>query len=195
MIKPHIAWKFLHCLSANNSYERKLYFKFCYDLEVTILAPSKASPLASSVRGTWLTVCRLADRERNITILYHVLNLLAHCDRIKMSSDLSSSHNEMRSTGGILLVKTKRMNQYMSKMGQNTGTLKISNQLQTNEMAIARVAECQNLNSGRRRMKGRNSSSCLVGRPPAAPSSISLSMISFEGSNLGWRKARKRLSR
>lgn len=44
-------------------------------------------------------------------------------------------------------------------------------------------------------MNGRNSSSFFVGRPPAEPSSISLSMASLEGSNLGWRKARKRLRR
>jgi len=44
-------------------------------------------------------------------------------------------------------------------------------------------------------MKGRNSSSCFVGRPPAEPSSISLSMASFDGSNLGCRKARKRFRR
>lgn len=83
----------------------------------------------------------------------------------------------------------------MTRTGQKTGTLKTSNQLHRKEMATARVAECQNLNSGRRRMKGRNSSSCFVGRVPAAPSSMSLSRASLEGSNLGWRKARKRLRR
>ena len=67
--------------------------------------------------------------------------------------------------------------------------------MQTKPMVIALVAEYQNLNSGNRRMKGLNSSSCLVGSPPADPSSISLSMTSFEGSNLGWRKARKRFRR
>lgn len=67
--------------------------------------------------------------------------------------------------------------------------------MQTKPIAIALVAEYQNLNSGNLRMKGLNSSSCFVGRPPADPSSISLSMTSFEGSNLGCRKARKRLRR
>ena len=62
-------------------------------------------------------------------------------------------------------------------------------------MVIALVAEYQNLNSGRRRMNGRNSSSCFVGSPPADPSSISLSTASLLGSNLGCRKARKRLRR
>ncbi len=87
------------------------------------------------------------------------------------------------------------MNQYMTSTGQKTGTLKTSNQLHANEMTTARVAECQNLNSGRRRMNGRNSSSRLVGRVPMAPSSISLSSASLDGSNLGCRKARNRLSR
>lgn len=94
-----------------------------------------------------------------------------------------------------LLVRKKRMNQYITRTGQNTGTLKISNQLQKKAMAMTVVAECQNLNSGRRRMNGRNSSSDLVGSEPTAPSSISLSRASLDGSNLGCRKARNRLSR
>lgn len=69
------------------------------------------------------------------------------------------------------------------------------NQVQTNEMPMALVAQYQNLNSGRRLMKGLNSSSCLVGRVPTEPSSISLSRASLEGSNLGWRKAKKRFKR
>lgn len=87
------------------------------------------------------------------------------------------------------------MNQYITRTGQNTGTLKTSNQLQKKPITMTRVAECQNLNSGRRRMNGRNSSSDLVGSDPTAPSSISLSMASLDGSNLGCKKARKRLSR
>ena len=86
------------------------------------------------------------------------------------------------------------MNQYMSSTGQNTGTLKISHQLQKKPMVMALVAQYQNLNSGRRRMKGLNSSLARVGRVPAEPSSMSLS-VSSEGSNLGVRKARKRLRR
>lgn len=93
------------------------------------------------------------------------------------------------------LVRKNRMNQYITKTGQKTGTLNISNQLQKKASAMTVVAECQNLNSGRRRMKGRNSSSDFVGSDPTEPSSISVSMASLDGSNLGWRKARKRLSR
>ena len=87
------------------------------------------------------------------------------------------------------------MNQYMSRTGQKTGTSKISNQVQTKEMVMALVAQYQNLNSGRRRMKGLNSSSWRVGRVPTEPSSISLSMASLEGSNLGERNARNRFRR
>jgi len=80
-------------------------------------------------------------------------------------------------------------------------------------MVVALVAECQNLNSGNlhisfsgtrnegkgryRRMNGRNSSSCFVGREPEAPSSESwsASSCSRDGSNFGVRKARNRFSR
>ena len=106
---------------------------------------------------------------------------------------MDGSHQEKGE--GNALVRINSMNQYMTRTGQKTGTLKTSNQLHTKEMTTARVAECQNLNSGRRRMKGRNSSSRLVGRVPMAPSSMSLSSASLDGSNLGWRKARNRLSR
>ncbi len=99
-----------------------------------------------------------------------------------------------REMGGHVLVKTNRMIQYMTRTGQKTGTLKISNQLHTKAMTMARVAQYQNLNSGNRRMKGRNSSSLLVGRIPTEPSSMASSVVSL-GSNLGCRKARKRLSR
>lgn len=97
---------------------------------------------------------------------------------------------------GYVLVRTNRMIQYMTKTGQKTGISKMENQLQTKAMAMARVAECQNLNSGKRRMNGRNSSSRLVGREgePASPSSRPSSWVR-EGSNLGVKKARKRFRR
>lgn len=87
------------------------------------------------------------------------------------------------------------MNQYITRTGQNTGTSKTASQLHTKAMAMARVAQYQNLNSGSRRMKGRNSSSFLTGSPPADPSSMSWSAASSTGSNLGERNARKRLRR
>ena len=58
----------------------------------------------------------------------------------------------------------KELKGFRPSTGQKTGTLKISHQQQKNAIAIALVAECQNLNSGNRLMNGRNSSSCFVGR-------------------------------
>jgi hypothetical protein len=89
------------------------------------------------------------------------------------------------------------------------GISKNENHVHTKPIAVARVAECQNLNSGNLllgqesrtlsylRINGRNSSSCFVGRIPEVPSSDSWSArsCSREGSNLGVRKARKRLRR
>lgn len=48
-------------------------------------------------------------------------------------------------------------------MGQNTGMLKHSKNVKNNEIRAAFVDECQNLNSGKRRMNGRNSSFADVG--------------------------------
>jgi hypothetical protein len=93
-----------------------------------------------------------------------------------------------------VLVKTNRINQYTTSTGQKTGRLNTSLQEQQNAIAIAFVAAYQNLNSGSRRTKGRNSSSFFVGSVEGAPSSISVS-VSREGSNFGVRKARKRLRR
>jgi hypothetical protein len=88
------------------------------------------------------------------------------------------------------------MIQYTTRTGQNTGTLNTSNQVHRKPMATALVALYQNLNSGRRRIKGRNSSSRVVGRGERweSPSSRPSSWVR-EGSNLGWRKARKRFRR
>ena len=93
---------------------------------------------------------------------------------------------------GDLLVKEKRISQYMTSTGQKTGRLNISNQLHTKERTIILVAECQNLNSGSLRTKGLNSSSCFVGSD--CPSSMPSSCVKL-GSNFGCMKARKRLSR
>lgn len=58
----------------------------------------------------------------------------------------------------------------MTSIGQNTGTLKTSKKVQKVAMAVDLVTEYQNLNSGRRRMKGRNSSLALVGSSGPASS-------------------------
>ena len=45
----------------------------------------------------------------------------------------------------------------MTRIGQNTGTLKQSNSVQIKEIIVDLTIPNQNLNSGRRRMNGRNS--------------------------------------
>ena len=57
----------------------------------------------------------------------------------------------------LLIVKNTKINQYTTSTGQNTGKLKISLQLHRKASPIARVAACQNLNSGSLRTKGLNS--------------------------------------
>ena len=91
-----------------------------------------------------------------------------------------------------VLVKAKSMSQYTTSTGQNTGMSNTRNQLQRKPIAIARVAAYQNLNSGSRLTNGLNSCVSFVGSE--SPSSM-LSSCSREGSNLGDRKARKRLRR
>ena len=99
---------------------------------------------------------------------------------------------EVGEGGSNVLVKKNRINQYTTKTGQKTGKLKISNQLHTKLITTILVALCQNLNSGSLRMNGLNSSSCFVGSD--SPSSKPSSCVR-DGSNLGCRKARKRLRR
>jgi hypothetical protein len=48
-------------------------------------------------------------------------------------------------------------------MGQNTGMFVNSNMERKKATSVAFITEYQNLNSGSRRIKGRNSSSFLVG--------------------------------
>jgi len=79
----------------------------------------------------------------------------------------------------------------MTKMGQKTGTLKTAKKVRMKATAIPRVPLYQNLNSGKRRMKGRNSSFVLVGN--FGPSSSSESSAYIDGSTLGERNAMKRL--
>ena len=80
---------------------------------------------------------------------------------------------------------------YITKIGQNTGMLKNSKNVQVKAMTVDLVAEYQNLNSGSLLTKGRNSSFCLVGssRPSLASSS---SKCAKAGSIFGVRKANNR---
>lgn len=52
---------------------------------------------------------------------------------------------------------------YITKMGQNTGTLKQSKNVQMRATTVLLLMEYQNLNSGSRLTKGLNSSFALVG--------------------------------
>lgn len=61
------------------------------------------------------------------------------------------------------IVIQKSVIKYMTRMGQKTGTLKTSKKVQTRAIVVLFVIAYQNLNSGSRRMKGRNSSLFLVG--------------------------------
>lgn len=154
------------------------------------ILPSGGIP--SSVRGLITTISGLANIEWNVAIFDHVLDLSSHCP----SQQLSPTQGELKGGMGGVLVKKNKINQYITNTGQNTGISKTLNHEHTKEITIARVAECQNLNSGKRRIKGRNSSSCLMGRDelPASPSSRPSSCVR-DGSNFGERKARKRLRR
>jgi len=62
----------------------------------------------------------------------------------------------------------------MTKMGQNTGILNASNMVQMSPITVLFTTEYQNLNSGNRRTKGRNSSLALVGKagPPSSKNKI-----------------------
>ncbi len=67
----------------------------------------------------------------------------------------------------------------MTRIGQNTGTLKQSNNVQNNPIKVDLTIPNQNLNSGSRRMKGRNSCVDRVGRPkPSSEKNEETSYIS-----------------
>lgn len=59
---------------------------------------------------------------------------------------------------------------YSTSIGQNTGILKASKNVQIIAIIVLLVIAYQNLNSGKRRINGRNSSFDLVGN--SGPSSI-----------------------
>merc|ERR1719427_1895736 len=90
----------------------------------------------------------------------------------------------------LFMVIQNKVIKYITRIGQNTGTLNSSKKVQKNPITVAFVAEYQNLNSGRRRMNGRNSSFCFVGKT-SGPSSSSISAMA--GSIFGVKKARNKL--
>ena len=106
----------------------------------------------------------LAEREGDVTIPNHVLQQI-----LIMFAGTTFNVISCITLICLFIVMTKRVMKYMTRMGQKTGMLKNSKKVQPKPMSVAFVAEYQNLNSGSRRMNGRNSSFCLVGS--ASPSS------------------------
>lgn len=67
----------------------------------------------------------------------------------------------------------------MTNIGQKTGILKHSKNVQTNPITVLFVTEYQNLNSGNRRINGRNSSLALVGNSGPLSSAIQEKNIQY----------------
>lgn len=63
------------------------------------------------------------------------------------------------------MVRQNNTIKYSNKIGQKTGISKASKKVVKNANKVDLTTAHQHLNSGNRRMKGRNSSSCLVGNP------------------------------
>ena len=89
----------------------------------------------------------------------------------------------------LRIVNANKITKYINKIGQNTGKSKIEKNVQKKAIKNALVKKNQNLNSGSRRIKGLNSSDCIVGS--AGPSSDS---SSNSGSNFGEIKPRNAFS-
>lgn len=70
----------------------------------------------------------------------------------------------------LFIVMQRRVIKYITKIGQKTGTLKQSKSVQTKPIKVDLTIPSQNLNSGRRRMNGRNSRDVCVGRPTPSSS-------------------------
>lgn len=88
------------------------------------------------------------------------------------------------------MVIRKSVMKYMTRMGQNTGTLKTWKNVQNRAISVDFVTLYQNLNSGNLRINGLNSSFAFVGRDGPSSSSSSCPKA---GSILGVRKARNKL--
>lgn len=63
----------------------------------------------------------------------------------------------------LFIVMQNNVMKYITKMGQNTGTLKQSKNVQIRAITVLLLMEYQNLNSGNRLTNGLNSSFALVG--------------------------------
>lgn len=74
------------------------------------------------------------------------------------------------------IVMQNSVMKYSTRIGQNTGMLNISKHVHSMPMAVLFMTAYQNLNSGRRRMNGRNSSLERVGSSgPPSSAAIALS--------------------
>jgi len=91
----------------------------------------------------------------------------------------------------LFIVMQKSVMKYMTRMGQNTGILKTSKNVQIKAIVVDFVIAYQNLNSGNRLMKGLNSSLLRVGN--AGPSGSSAESKSNPGSIFGVKKAMNKL--
>lgn len=68
---------------------------------------------------------------------------------------------------------------YITNIGQNTGTLKTSKNVQTKPITVLFVTAYQNLNSGNRRINGLNSSFALVGSSGPLSSAKTMQQLKF----------------
>lgn len=81
----------------------------------------------------------------------------------------------------LFMVIQKRVMKYMTRMGQNTGMLKQSKNVHITAITVDFATEYQNLNSGSRRMNGRNSSFALVGSSGPSSETFHIIQISYRG--------------
>lgn len=84
----------------------------------------------------------------------------------------------------LFIVIQNKVMKYITNIGQNTGMLKQSKNVQTTPIKVLFVTEYQNLNSGSRLMNGLNSSLALVGNSGPFSSAKSPPLISFQKSAL-----------
>lgn len=86
----------------------------------------------------------------------------------------------------LFIVIQNKVMKYITSIGQNTGILNASTKVQTNAISVLLVTESQNLNSGNRLMKGRNSSVALVGRAGPFSSSPVNNFVLFRCCYMEW---------
>lgn len=80
----------------------------------------------------------------------------------------------------LFMVIQKRVMKYMTRIGQKTGMLKQSKNVQITANTVDFVTEYQNLNSGSRRMNGRNSSFALVGSSGPSSKTFDITQVSYK---------------